>query len=87
VFAARSAVIAVAWSSDYRVEGGGEELQHCRKKDNLVVQVDYPHCIGTSDKVSQTEFSFQKRLMINNEIFPSETFCENLNKTDLQIIF
>jgi hypothetical protein len=60
VFAARSAVIAVAWSSDYRVEGGGEELQHCRKKDNLVVQVDYPQCIGTSDKVSHTEFSFQK---------------------------
>jgi hypothetical protein len=54
MFAARSAVIAVAWSSDYRVEGGGEELQQCRKKDNLVVQVDYPHCIGTSDKVSQT---------------------------------
>ncbi len=62
VFAARSAVIAVAWSSDYRVEGGGEELQHCRKKDNLVVQVDYPHCIGTNDKVSQTAFSLQKSL-------------------------
>jgi hypothetical protein len=53
--AARSAVIAVAWSSDYRVEGGGEELQHCKSRDNLVVQVDYPHCIGTNDKASQIE--------------------------------
>ena len=44
-------MIGVAWSSEYSVVGGGEELQHCRSRDSLVVQVDYPHCIGTNDKV------------------------------------
>jgi hypothetical protein len=50
----RSAGIAVAWSSDYRVEGSTEELEHCSRRDTLVVQVDYPHCIGTNDKVTST---------------------------------
>ena len=52
LLSARSAVIAVAWSSDYRVEGRTEELQQCKRKDTVVVQVDYPHCIGINDKVS-----------------------------------
>jgi hypothetical protein len=51
-------VITVAWSSDYRVEVGKEELQECKRKDTVVVQLDYPHCIGINDKVSQLSNSF-----------------------------
>ena len=46
-------MIAVAWSSDYGVEGRAEEeLEQCRRRDTVVVQVDYPNCIGINDKVS-----------------------------------
>ena len=43
--------ITVSWSTDYRVVARHDDLRHCLPGETVVVEIDYPRCIGTQDKI------------------------------------
>ena len=49
---AKSGQIQVAWSEEYKIlPQTSSNLEQCVAGDSVVVELDYPHCIGTRDKV------------------------------------
>ena len=43
--------IEVSWSLDYKIKVPEDNLKHCVVGDSVVLEIDYPHCIGTQDKI------------------------------------
>ena len=43
--------IDVTWSLDYKIQVPEDNLRNCVSGDSVVLEVDYPHCIGVQDKV------------------------------------